>query len=80
MPYTEHMIDELKVLTHYNLDTMQEGIKVHSSAEASVVAATKRLYEKGLITQSDGGYLTSLGRTAAEHAQDLLRILRVPDS
>lgn len=80
MPYTEDMIDELKVLTHYNLDTTQEGIKVHSSADATVVAATQRLFEKGLVTQADGGYLTSLGRTAAEHAQDLLQILRVPNA
>jgi len=42
-----------------------------------VIAAAQRLFSKGLITQEDGGYLTSLGRTASEHAQDLLRILEV---
>lgn len=76
MPYTPELIDELRILTHYNLDTTQEGIKVHSSADPQAVAATQRLYDKGLVTQKDGGYLTSLGRTAAEHAQDLLLILR----
>ena len=70
------MIEELKILTHYNLDTSQEGIKVHSSADPLVVAATRRLFDKGLVSQSDGGYLTSLGRTAAEHAQNLLLILK----
>ncbi|HAA39945.1 MAG TPA: TIGR02647 family protein, partial [Pseudomonas sp.] len=30
---------------------------------------------KGLIDQPDGGYLTSLGRDAAEQAQTLLTIL-----
>lgn len=78
MPYSEDIIEELKILNLYNLDTTQEGIKVHSSADAGAVAATQRLFEKGLVTQSDGGYLTSLGRTAAEHAQSLLLILRPP--
>ena len=76
MPYTPELIEELKILTHYNLDTSQEGIKVHSSADHLVVAATRRLFDKGLVSQSDGGYLTSLGRTAAEHAQNLLLILK----
>jgi len=35
-----------------------------------------RLYKKGLVTQEDGGYLTSLGQEAAEFAQGLLSILR----
>lgn len=77
MPYSEDIIAELKILTHYNLDTSQEGIKVHSTADPQMVAAAQRLYEKGLVSQSDGGYLTSLGRTAAEHAQNALRILEV---
>jgi len=77
MPYTPDIVDELKMLARFNLDTMQEGIKVHSSADAEVIAAAQRLYDKGLISQFDGGYLTDLGRTAAEHAQDLLRILDV---
>jgi uncharacterized protein (TIGR02647 family) len=33
------------------------------------------LHAKGLITQADGGYLTRLGREAAEHAQAMLGIL-----
>lgn len=78
MPYSKEMLEEIKILTHYNLDTTQEGIKVHSSAEAAAINAAKRLFDKGLVTQADGGYLTSLGRTAAEHAQDLLRILSTP--
>jgi len=34
------------------------------------------LHAKGLIDQPDGGYLTSLGLDAAEHAQVLLNILK----
>ena len=44
-------------------------------ADEDVKAATLRLHAKGLITQADGGYLTRLGREAAEHAQAMLGIL-----
>jgi uncharacterized protein (TIGR02647 family) len=33
------------------------------------------LHAKGLLTLVDGGYLTGLGRDAAEHAQAVLTIL-----
>lgn len=75
MTYTPEMLEELKVLCLFNLSTTQEGIKVHSSADSGKVAATQRLYERGLVTQSDGGYLTGLGRDAAVQAQGLLTIL-----
>ena len=76
MLFTSDMIEEIQLLTRYNLDTAQAGLKIHSTAAESVILATKRLYDKGLVTQEDGGYLTGLGRTASEHAQDLLRILQ----
>ncbi len=75
MSLTPDMIEELEVLTLFNLSTTQEGIKVHASAEKTLIAATKRLHKKGLISQADGGYLTGLGHDAAQHAQDLLTIL-----
>lgn len=76
MPYSTDIIEELNVLALFNLDTDLEGIKVHSSAGDVKVAAANRLFDKGLTSQVDGGYLTSLGRTAAEHAQGLLQILK----
>lgn len=74
MFYTPELIEELNILARYNLDTSQEGLKIHSSAAPEVIDAAQRLYNKGLLTQVDAGYLTALGRTAAEHAQSLLRI------
>jgi uncharacterized protein (TIGR02647 family) len=75
MPYTSDLLQELNTLIRFDLATSQQGIKIHTTAEAAVISATRRLYEKGLLTQVDGGYLTSLGREAAEHAQATLTIL-----
>ena len=75
MSFTPDLIEELKILARYDLSSTLEGIKVHKTAGPGAVAATRRLHEKGLITLSDGGYLTSLGLGAAEHAQALLTIL-----
>jgi len=75
MSYTPELVAELEILALFNLDSSQEGLKVHQTAAATAVAAARRLFDKELITQPDGGYLTSLGRDAAEHAQGLLTIL-----
>ena len=53
----------------------QHGIKVHKTADPAVIRAVARLHAKGLITLSDGGYLTSLGREAAQAAQTMLGLL-----
>ncbi|QGZ29592.1 TIGR02647 family protein [Stutzerimonas stutzeri] len=75
MSYTPELVAELEILSLFNLDNTLEGLKVHQDAGHSAVAAARRLHDKGLTTQPDGGYLTSLGRDAAEHAQGLLTIL-----
>ena len=75
MALTAEMVEEINILMHFNLTSIQEGIKVHGSAKPVAVAAANRLFEKGLITQSDGGYLTDLGIEAAEHAQGVSTIL-----
>ena len=68
-------IEELKLLSLFNMDSIQEGIKIHHEAGAEKIAAAERLFEKGIITQIDGGYLTNLGIEAAEHAHALINIL-----
>lgn len=75
VPYTSDLVDELNTLIRFDLASNQQGVKVHKTADAAVIAATERLYGKGLLTQQDGGYLTSLGRNAAEHAQAALNLL-----
>lgn len=75
MPYLPDLVNELNALTLFDLESNQHGIKVHKNAEPAVIAAIARLHAKGLLTQADGGYLTSLGREAVEHARALLGIL-----
>ncbi len=70
-------IDEITLLAQFNLANTHEGLKIHQQEAApAVIAAAERLHQRGLTTMDDGGYLTSLGKDAAEHAQQLLTILR----
>jgi len=75
MPIQQALVDEIELLLRYNLDSTQEGIKIHHTAREGLVSAIKRLHEKGLVDSEDGGYLTDLGHEAAEHTQAALRIL-----
>ncbi|MBU1310157.1 TIGR02647 family protein [Rheinheimera muenzenbergensis] len=78
MPISAELNAEIRILTLFNLDSAMEGIKVHQSADADALAAINRLYDKGLVTQPDGGFLTDLGIHCAEHLQTALRILNGP--
>jgi uncharacterized protein (TIGR02647 family) len=75
MPLKQQLVDEIEVLLRYNLDTTHEGLKVRNDARKELRDATQRLFEKGLVSQDDGGYLTDLGHEVAEHTQAALAIL-----
>ncbi len=75
MLFQQELVNELNVLARYNLTSLQEGIKVHHDAAPEVIAATARLFHKGLVSQEDGGYLTHLGVEVAEKVQSVLTIL-----
>ena len=75
MRLTQELTDELDALLLFNVTNPQEGIKVHKSADPSRISAIQRLHDKGLVTQSDGGYLTELGREAVEQLHMTLTIL-----
>ena len=75
MRFTKEQIAEIEILICYNLESIHQGIKVHSNADKVKVEAVQRLFEKGIVTQTDGGYLTDLGINAAEHAQALIVLL-----
>jgi len=73
--YSSENIAELNVLMLFHDPSSLEGIKVHKEADPVVIAATRRLFDGGFITQHDGGYLTPLGVEAAELTQSLFTML-----
>jgi len=80
MDFTAENYSELHVLMLYDLSSTQKGLKIHSGAAPDVISAAQRLFEKGIISQQDGGYLTYLGREAAEHAQSLFTMLNAHEN
>lgn len=75
MPFSNNTIEELNLLMQFDSQTLSKGIKVHSSARQEVIAGCERLYDKGLVSQSDGGYLTDAGIEALAHLQALAGLL-----
>ncbi len=75
---TPELLEEIKLLNQFDLDSVAIGIKVHAQqAPEESVAAAKRLFDKGMTDQSDGGYLTERGIEAAKHAKRLINLLTV---
>ena len=48
---------------------------MHSNARREVIAACRALFDRGLVYQPDGGYLTDAGVEALAHAQSLAGLL-----
>ncbi len=79
MKLDEKFAADVELLNLFELDSSQVGLKIHQVASQERIASAKRLFESGLTTQLDGGYLTPLGIKAAEHAQALVRILNATE-
>ena len=77
MSLTPDLLSELEILNLFNLDSTEIGIKIHHDADKNKILAAKRLFEKGMITQADGGYLTARGIETAEHVQVLINLLQI---
>lgn len=75
MSLSTELLKEIEVLNLFSDDSIREGIKIHQDADAELIAAAARLFDKGLISQADGGYLSSLGIDAVEHVHGLITIL-----
>lgn len=76
MRLNAELIAELELLTLFNPDNTLEGLKIHHDAAPTMIAACERLFAKGLISQVDGGYLTSLGLDAVGQLRTVLTILQ----
>ncbi|WP_432459961.1 TIGR02647 family protein [Agarivorans sp. QJM3NY_25] len=75
MKFATTNIAELNLLLQFDSSSLQTGIKVHQEAPSELVAAAQSLFDKGLTTLPDGGYLTDLGVEVLEHGQRLLAVL-----
>ncbi|ABG39518.1 conserved hypothetical protein [Paraglaciecola sp. T6c] len=69
MSLTNEMVSEFNLLLKFPTTSLMQGLKIHHDAEPAVIDAAKRLFEKGIVTLPDGGYLTDLGHDLIEHAQ-----------
>jgi uncharacterized protein (TIGR02647 family) len=75
LPFTSGSIEELNLLLQFDNTTLEHGIKVHSSARQEVISACQSLFDKDLVSQPDGGYLTDAGIEALAHVQVLAGLL-----
>lgn len=70
------LLQEINLLMLFDPHNPQEGIKIHKDADPQKIEAAKRLHELGIITLSDGGFLTARGKEAAEYAEGLISLLQ----
>lgn len=68
MPFTKELTEELNLILKFPHKSLMQGLKIHQDADPCVIAAAQRLFDKGIVSQPDGGYLTNLGHDLAEHA------------
>jgi len=69
MAFDPKMIEELNLILKFPSKSLMQGLKIHKDADSSIIEAAQRLYDKGIVQQPDGGYLTDLGHDLAEHVQ-----------
>lgn len=69
-------IAELELLARFDLTSLQTGLKIHHEAPVDVIGAAQRLFDKGMISQFDGGYLTDRGHEAAESLHRVLNTIK----
>jgi len=73
--YSDTLFEEIKLLAKFPTQSQLEGIKIHNDAKEAVINAAKSLFDKGLISQDDGGYLTDSGIETVDHLHRVLATL-----
>ena len=73
--YPDVLFEEMKLLTKFPEKSQFAGIKIHQDAMPEIISAAKSLFTKGLITQTDGGYLTDSGLETVNHLHHVLNTL-----
>ncbi len=72
------LIEELNLLMRLHPNSSSEEISIATTADPAVVAAAKRLFQKGLVSQEDGGHLTDAGGEAADLMSQLADLVSPP--
>lgn len=70
--YSDTFFEEMKLLAKFPKESQLEGLKVHKDADQPVIQAAQSLFDKGLISQHDGGYLTNSGIEVTSHLHHVL--------
>lgn len=73
--YSDALFEEMKLLAKFPEKSQLEGIKIHNDANPTFISSAKSLFDKGLISQSDGGYLTDSGLETVAHLHHVLATL-----
>lgn len=73
--YSEELFDELRLLAKFPEESHLEGLKIHRDADEILIKSARSLFDKGMISQTDGGYLTDSGREMVEHLHTVLDTL-----
>ena len=73
--YSDTLFEEMKLLAKFPTQSQLEGIKIHNDATSGVINAAKSLFDKGLISQTDGGYLTDSGIETVDNLHRVLATL-----
>jgi len=73
--YPDALFEEMKLLAKFPEKSQLEGIKIHNDASQTIINSAKSLFDKGLISQPDGGYLTDSGLETANHLHHVLATL-----
>lgn len=73
--YPDTLFEEIKLLAKFPTQSQLEGLKIHHDAAPEIISAAQSLFDKGLISLPDGGYLTDSGIETADHLQRALTTL-----
>lgn len=74
--YSDTFFEEIKLLAKFPEKSQLEGLKIHKEAGSAIIQAAQSLFDKGLISQQDGGYLTDSGLETTEHLHHVLIALK----
>lgn len=73
--YSAAFFEEIQLLAKFPDTSQLTGIKLHKDADPEMLKAAQSLFDKGLISQKDGGYLTDSGLETSSHLQHVIAAL-----